>query len=480
MKKWIRIVLLIVVAFGIFMPVPGNAARVFTEAVVNSEDVALRSEPRNGAPIYLRLSKDTRLELLGTNYNCEWHKVKYKNRVGYINRMYVDLEGVTDDDSFIGTIVNCAESVNVRSVPDKKGPMLGKANLGEQFSVISGVLQNGYYSIDYYGTPGYVSADYVVLDELAESDQLSSIDISGGVMRPAFSPDQYGYIVRADQDVVTVNATAENGIKVSVDRTKKSINTYQMPEHGIKTVRIRVNGKVKYSIYIVRNVITLCSYNIKRGNKRIVEMGQLIANESPDLMGLQECYKIPQTENTEAVNNLLALRTAHMKEWSFSTTVNYPSGGEYGIGMLSAYEMHDIETINLTSPQSEQRVAMRASVQIDGKNVSVYNTHLSYESKEIRRVQLTEIAEWMNSDRNDYRIVFGDFNITDISEFSPLKRMRCVDNEKTRFFDYDAAEFQSNKIDNILVTENIKVLNVRKDNIMISDHRPLFAYIVLE
>ena len=89
---------------------------------------------------------------------------------------------------------------------------------------------------------------------------------------------------------------------------------------------------------------------------------------------------------------------------------------------------------NLTSPQSEQRVAMRASVQIDGKNVSVYNTHLSYESKEIRRVQLTEIAEWMNSDRNDYHTIVAYLYFNNRNKIAKYHQILSL--PKTKFLTY--------------------------------------------
>lgn len=480
MKKTFLLIFAIVLLLPVFFGTSATADSLYAEAVVNADGVALRTDARGDSKIYLRLPIDTKLELMETNVNREWHKVRFKTRIGYVNRMYVDLVRNSATDRYIGTVANCEEYVNIRSAPDKKAEVIGSAKLGEAYELVSGFVENGYYAIAFRESTGYISSEYMSCEKIADEDQLSSIEVTGGTLSPNFSPDTHGYIVTVTDDTLTVAANAaEKKVRISVDNTKKSTCTFQMPEPGTRTVRIRVNGKTRYTLYFVKDAITLGTYNIKRGNKRIVEMGQMVANEKPDIMGLQECYRIEQKGNDEAIDNLISLRTKHMRETMFCPTVLYPSGGEYGIGMLSAYPMKKQEIRMLTSPSTEQRAVMRASVEIRGKHVSVYNTHLSYESMEVRAIQLSEIAEWMADDPNQYKILFGDFNIADLSEFGLLSGMKCVDNEKTRFFDYFGEEFSSNKIDNILVSENITVHNVRKYNVMLSDHRPLFAYVTL-
>lgn len=454
----------------------------YNEAVVNADEVAMRKEASSSSPYLVRLDKGTKLELLGTNFNAEWHKVKYKNRTGFVNRMYLDLIGTRVSDNYTGTVINCEQNVNVRKAPDKNAEKIGFANLGDNYPVVSVDIQNGYYGIDFNGTTGYVSMQYLGLSELAEGDQLSDIRVIGGTMIRSFTPDVYGYVIRADSDKIRVEAEAEPGVKISVAGTHKGQYEFDMPETGVKTVRIRVNGSVRYSLYFIRNVLTVSTYNIKRGNSRSVEMGEQIAAEQPDIMGLQEVYRCPKINEGEAVNNLLALRTKHMSYSAFAPTIQYPSTGEYGIGLLSAFELKDVEIRPLPVTDIEPRSVIRAHIEVDGKRVSVYNTHLSYDSIAIREKQFAALVAFMEEDPCPYKILFGDFNAKEYTEYDPLlKSMIAINAENTDYFGYDGEAYTySMRIDNIFVTRNIHVWNTRLNGDKISDHRMLIAYITLD
>lgn len=460
------------------LPLDGSHAASYETGVINADGVAFRKGASSDSGRIRRLQKGTVVEILATNVNAEWHKVKYKSETGYVNRMYVDLKKAEDADaSYRGTVVNCKENVNVRASANKDAELMGLADKGATFRVTRANLAGGWHEISYNGKTGYISADYLDLSREGASGQLLSLSVSGGTMSPAFSPDVYGYVINATSGDVRISAEGAKGAKVKIGDSGKSTVTVSMPRHGSKTVRISVDGKVKYSLYIVRGAITVGTWNIKRGNGKLTEMGCLVQAQQPDLMGVQEVYRC---KSKTVVDNLLSLRTKEMQNTSFAKTVSYASGGEYGIGLLSAYKIESAETKTLSSDGNEQRVLQKIVVKIDGHRVSVYNTHFSYESAATRSKQFAEVKKWLDADTNKYKILFGDFNAK-ASEFSQLgKGYTALNAADTRFYDYGAGLMSKSEIDNIVVTDNITVLNIRMIDELLSDHRPIFAYLTLD
>jgi endonuclease/exonuclease/phosphatase family metal-dependent hydrolase len=117
---------------------------------------------------------------------------------------------------------------------------------------------------------------------------------------------------------------------------------------------------------------------------------------------------------------------------------------------------------------------------IDGKRVSVYNTHFSFESAALRKKQFSEVLSIMNADQNEYKILTGDFNAKE-SEFSGFTRnYRVVNTSATKFYNYSNKAIGMSQIDNIIVSKNITVLNARAIPTEYSDHYPLFAFLALK
>ena len=482
MRKKLLSIILVLATLLSLIPVNTGLATSYITGTINADGVAFRSEPSSDGSRMKKLNKGDKVEIITTNVNAQWHKVKYNGETGYVNRVYVDLQQAYDS-SYQATVVNVEESVNVRSKPSRSGEILGAAKLGETFTLKDPDPEEGWYQIEYKKKTGYVNGDYLQIAPKAGSKQLSSISVVGGTLSPAFSPETYGYVVVADRSDVKISVTAPKGTKVSIGESGKSTYTVSMPKRGSKTVRITVAGKVRYSLYIVRKVITVGTYNIKRGyskdgqSNNLTEMGELVKAQQPDLLGVQEAY-ISKSGST-VVNNLVSLKTKKMDKYAFSETITYSSSAQYGVGILSAYDIISSDSTKLYSEGVEQRVLQKIVVNIGGKKVSVYNTHLSYENATIREKQFTEIKKIMDRDKNKYKILFGDFNCKS-NEFDILRGDYTVLNgSSTEFFDYDGTLIEKNEIDNIIVSNNILVCNVRMINKKLSDHMPVFAYLIL-
>lgn len=479
MKKWTSLLMMIVTVLCIAaLPVSSAHALTVTTGMISADDVALRKTASSSGSLVTRLSEGTIVKILETNINSEWYHVEAGTRTGYVNRMYVNIDASLPSYQlpYKGTIVNVETDVNVRAEPSLSAKKLGKAAKGETYTVTQAYASGAWHAIDYNGTTGYISANYLELTATVGNDALTGIEITGGTLSPKFSPTEYGYVLTATQSEIEIKATANSGVKVSIGSTGIASAKYSINSGNSKTIRISVGGKVRYSIYLVRDVLTVGTWNIKRGNDNLLMQGWLIDSEKPDILGVQEVY----VNKKEKSNNLLSVRTRNAVNVSFAATITYDSGGQYGIGQISKYKPQNEATTLLSSEDKEQRCLQKVEYVIGDKRVSVYNTHFSYESASIRKKQFAEVIAIMDADTNTYKILTGDFNAKE-SEFAGfLKNYHVVNTSETKFYDYTYQRIEMSQIDNIVVSKNITVLNARAIPTEYSDHYPLFAFLALK
>ncbi len=479
MKKRCTVLLLIaLMLMTTLVPVRTASALTLTTGRIVGDNIAFRKTASTKGKLIARLDEGTVVRILEANVNAEWYKAEHADKVGYINRMYVniDLSMPSYQLGYKGTVVNCNESVRVRSTASISGKELGKAAKGTQLDVTQAYYTPNWHQVKYEDKTGYISATYLSLATKVDDDYLTDLTITGGSLSPRFSPHEYGYVLTATSDTVQLKATANKGVKVSIGSTGIGSAKYTIKSGNSKTIRISVDGKVRYSIYLVRDVLTVGTWNIKRGNDSLVEQGWLIGNEHPDILGVQEVY----VDRARDVNNLLSIRTREAQNTSFVSTVDYSSGGRYGIGQVSKFKPVSTEQFALPFGSYEPRTLQKVVYSINGKKVSVYNTHFTWESADTRKKQFAEVVRIMDADENPYRILTGDFNAKE-AEFAALKKnYKIVNTSDTKFYDYSYKRINVNQIDNIIVSKNITVLNARAIPTTLSDHYPLFAFLSLK
>ena len=445
---------------------------------VIAADVALRSGPSSDSKLIFKLKKGTYVQILKTNVDAQWHQVKYNGKTGYVNRMYICLDSSLDGYKldYVATIVNCQNDVNVRSAPSKTSKILGVAKKGDSLNIVPQETHtDGWYQVSFNGDTGYIHASYLDIEAKADDTQLTNLSVSGGTLYPSFSPSEYGYVVKASAANVVIKTKANDGVKVTIDKSGK--NSATVSSSGIKTVRISVNGKIRYSLYITRDVLTVGTWNIKRGDGNMLMQGRLLYDQQPDIMGIQESFQ--NLKAGDIVDNLASLKTRNMPYNLLSPTINYSGGGQYGNGLISRYKLQDVKTFKLDSSGYEPRLLQKAVVTIGGKRLSMYNTHLTYNTTAARTKQFSQIKKIMDADPNKYKILTGDFN-AGYSEFSVFsKNYKVINSPDTKYYDYAKHLINYNEIDNIIVSKNISVLNSRIVVTKLSDHCPVFAYLAL-
>jgi len=460
------------------------ATEIPTALVKNSgqiigTDVAFRKGPDTESEMIGKLDRGTFVQILKTNVDAQWHQVRYDGKTGYINRVFIRLDASMDgyNVDYIGTIVNCKNNVNVRSEPSTKSEIIGIADKGTELTILPfDTFIDGWYKVEFQGKTAYISKDFMDIEPVVKDNQLSGLTVTGGTLYPSFSPNEYGYVIKATAPSVTIKVKANSGVNVNINKSGKSSYTIDIPSAGMKTVRIALDGEIRYSLYISRNILTVGTWNIKRGNKKLLMQGRLVYDQQPDIMGIQEAYQ--KLSAASIIDNLASLKTRNMRYTLLSPSINYSDGGQYGNGLISRYKFRDVETFTLDSGGYEKRILQKAVVKIDGKKVSLYNTHFSYNSAALRKKQFAKVLEIMNKDKNKYKILMGDFNAA-FSEFSSFDGYTVVNTKDTKYYDYARNEIDYSELDNIIVSKNIKVVNSRIIITSFSDHYAVFAYLIL-
>lgn len=161
-------------------------------------------------------------------------------------------------------------------------------------------------------------------------------------------------------------------------------------------------------------------------------------------------------------------------------------GFDYGDLIETAYPTSE-KTAGLLSHADgyEDRSYARVMINIKGKNVSIYSTHLEHgastQSKELRKAQIAELFNILESDPAPYKIVMGDLNTPIASDFAPFTNAGYKLVNTGQYNTYA----NISPIDNIIVSPNISILESGMVDVYsvppsqfavtVSDHNPLFA-----
>lgn len=166
--------------------------------------------------------------------------------------------------------------------------------------------------------------------------------------------------------------------------------------------------------------LRVMSYNIHHGEGMdgtldLQRIADAIAYSGADIVGLQEVDV--RTRRSGGVDQLAVLAELLRMEWAFGSNLLY-QGGNYGNGLLSRYPMMQTENTRLPNIGGESRGLLSATVDVDGRPVTVYVTHLSLNDEE-NQLQRRRIAEILEREEHPF-VVLGDMNVPWDFTQSPL------------------------------------------------------------
>ncbi len=187
---------------------------------------------------------------------------------------------------------------------------------------------------------------------------------------------------------------------------------------------------VSYNIKSMR----YCPENRRENKDRREDVAEVLRQLDGDIVGLQEIdYFLERTDNCDQTK-YLAEKLGYTY-YHFTYTVNKGKGleGQYGHAILSRYPIKELEDVEFAVQCGERRKYCRAVIDVSGKDLVFYNTHLTLSNpgrrfdlptnKIFGQYQLMELLKRIYAEQVP-TVLTGDFNLT----FE--KQQECVDVEK--------------------------------------------------
>ena len=219
--------------------------------------------------------------------------------------------------------------------------------------------------------------------------------------------------------------------------------------------------------------LRICTYNILHGQMTGGDealIGRALADLDADIVGLQEVDVGTARVCGRDVLSIVAAAGGY-PYYAFARAI--PLGdGEYGTAVLSRYPIRSFTVTPLPSKGVEGRSLGHAVIDVDGKPLDFFNTHVAYENLEARTRHLSLVAE--ETARCDRYLLTGDFNTEELSELAVFAGYETV-NPRALGSYYPKGW----AIDHILVPTGTRVENVQMPTLPYSDHYPVLADVYL-
>ena len=139
-----------------------------TTKYVTASSLNVRSGAGTNYSVLGSLSKGSKVEVISESNG--WSKIKYNGSVGYVSSKYLTTSSTANTTTKYVT----ASSLNVRSGAGTNYSVLGSLSKGSKVEVIS--ESNGWSKINYNGSVGYVSSQYLSATSSGSTSTSSSVD----------------------------------------------------------------------------------------------------------------------------------------------------------------------------------------------------------------------------------------------------------------------------------------------------------------
>lgn len=248
---------------------------------------------------------------------------------------------------------------------------------------------------------------------------------------------------------------------------------------------ILFTGLILAATINAQDTIRIMTYNIEAGvQANMEEIGQYIKAQKPDVVALQEidqwAYRAKR-KSPSPENQVVKLATEADMLPVFSQTCDFNSGF-YGIGLLSKYNIISYKRILLpqSNPEYEPRVALVVELDVNGKKITIVNTHLTLVDED-RLLQAKFIAKQLRKIKTP-KLLCGDMN-TQPDEIIMTKTWTkyhdALPENQTTFPSVKPRA----KLDYIFTDskDNIEIVNQHVDTSCgLSDHCPCYVDIIIK
>lgn len=261
-----------------------------------------------------------------------------------------------------------------------------------------------------------------------------------------------------------------NNQSVTLESVKASITAIEKAVDGLKLKPD--NTKVEGSFRVAS--FNLAAYN-HPDTKAILE--DLLIRYSIDYAGLQEVDKYTSRNNVDVLKSFVG---DYFTDYFFGKFMDY-QGGEYGVGLISTTDIKDTENGHYVFDDVKARGWAKMIVEIDGKEVAIYVTHLALDYEQ-NRSDVEQMLKVLADDPTEYKILTGDFNCHKEWMYDFLVDYNLANGKDGVWLNTAGNSWKEGSVsdayglDNIITTRNIEVTKVQAvDSTEYSDHNMIFA-----
>lgn len=259
------------------------------------------------------------------------------------------------------------------------------------------------------------------------------------------APPDESSCAATDPDVS--DTAADTAADTTAEITTAEVTTAEATTAEVTTAEITTEAQTESKETIE---LKIGSYNIKHAaDGGCAAIGKAIADAGLDICGMQEVDHLNTRSSSENQTKKIA-EAAGMPYYKFVRAIDY-RGGQYGTAILSKYPIESLEITPLYSGSEEGRSVGHAVIDVDGVKIDFFNTHLSYESLELRTTQFKAVADMLAS--CERFILTADFNTQDFTEFAVLGDVCMVNSAAHRHVTFPGG---SSAIDNVITSKNLR------------------------
>ncbi|MBO5412501.1 MAG: endonuclease/exonuclease/phosphatase family protein [Clostridia bacterium] len=237
-----------------------------------------------------------------------------------------------------------------------------------------------------------------------------------------------------------------------------------------------------FTSYVKDKTLTTC----------IANTANVINCLNADVIGLNEVYEYfsEREESCKQAQKLAKLCNA--KDFTFGLGAAYDWDGSVGVvgnAILSKHKIVKVEKFPVLSPrkwerdpnepdQYENRIVIKATVDVDGNEINVLCTHFGLVPSE-QRLMLATLQEILDGDDRPC-VLMGDFNAAPHSAvLQPLyDRLQSAADVVGKTDEPTFSSFNPNcTLDYIFFSKHFRVKEFEVQDIVLSDHRPVKAVV---
>jgi endonuclease/exonuclease/phosphatase family metal-dependent hydrolase len=238
--------------------------------------------------------------------------------------------------------------------------------------------------------------------------------------------------------------------------------------------------------------LRVMSYNIEYGDKGLDKVINVIRDQHPDVVGLQE-VDVHWSSRSRFEDQAALLAKGTGMEYRFARIYQIPNADpskpprEFGVALLSRYPIVSFVNREITRHSTQDTAAVPApmpglldtKINVNGRTFRVLNVHLDYRSDPtVRTQQAKEIMSFIGFDTIPI-ILTGDMNaIPDAPELHTLltNMVDVLGDRGINDFTFSATKPEK-RIDYIIISDNVCDTSARVVKVVASDHFPVMAEI---